>query len=267
MLRNIIGMYFYLLSRCWPKLAAKQATSLLFTTRRPKKLDEIPEANELRVINSNTAVKVWYGSGKTVLLMHGWSGAIEQFSTLLKALLAKGYQVVAPMPKGHFIVDNLMAHPGDFVTALNDVITNLEINVDVAVGHSMGGSAIALMQNDSTIFPKAVLISAPSQLSSVLLGFAKALRLSNSATQLLLKNADEIVGIPHQELDAAKMLQSSTQQTLVVHDKYDREVPFSEALRFRTLHAQCSLVETHKLGHRRILQEPSVVNEVLKFID
>lgn len=266
MLGKVVKLYFYLISRCFPKLAAKQATTILFTTNRPKRLNVIPDADELRVLNSNTAVKVWYGEGKTILLLHGWSGAIEQFSALLEGLLTRGYQVVAPMPKGHFLVDQQIAHPGNFIEALSDVLDQLKVNIDVAIGHSMGGSAIALLQHERLAFEKAVLISAPSHLTGVLLGFTKALGFSKKATELLLANADEVVGIPHQELDAAKALPHSAQNTLIIHDKYDREVPFTEALRFRNLNAQCAIFETQRLGHRRILQEPSVVNEVLKFI-
>lgn len=267
MLRRTIRIYFYIMSRCWPKLAAKQAATLLFTPNLPTKLDTIPQADELSVLNSSTIVKVWYGSGKTILLLHGWSGAIEQFSTLLQALLIRGYRVVAPIPKGHFGVDNHMAHPSDFVQALKDVLNHFAFNIDVAIGHSLGGSAIALLHNEGKVFQKTVLISAPSQLTEGLLNFANALSLSTKATQRLLENADEIVGISHQDLDAAKALQHSTQPTLIIHDIDDPEVPFTHALRFQTLHPQCWLFETQQYGHRRILKAPTVVAQILQFID
>lgn len=82
------------------------------------------------------------GSGKTVLLLHGWGDRLETFNMLQPALSSK-YELIAldlpgfgqsQAPKQPWDLD-------DYAKFLESFISKLEIeNVDAVVGHSNGGA-------------------------------------------------------------------------------------------------------------------------------
>ncbi len=265
-MRSVLKVYFYLLSRIWPTMAAKHAGKLLFTPRLPIRQVVIPEPDEVLHVGEGTRVNVWRGQGPTIMLLHGWSGAVSQFSDLLIRLLQLGYRVIAPVPKGHHCQGGGLSHPGEFIRSVDAVITGQAVEVHAAIGHSLGGAALALHNISTTRFSKAVLIGAPANLTGVLHRFATMLSLNHRGLNALYKVADSRVGTPHRTLDAAGNLYRTAKQVLVIHDTQDKEVPFSEAEQFVKTYPFARLYKTAGLGHRRILNSPEVINEIIDFI-
>jgi pimeloyl-ACP methyl ester carboxylesterase len=56
------------------------------------------------------------------------------------------------------------------------------------------------------------------------------------------------------------------QPTLVVHDRDDRVNRFADGVAYRDAIAGAQLIATEGLGHRRILREPSVLQQVTEFV-
>ena len=52
----------------------------------------------------------------------------------------------------------------------------------------------------------------------------------------------------------------------MVHDTQDKEVPFGDAEQFVTTYPYARLYKTEGLGHRRILNSPAVIDEIIDFI-
>lgn len=265
-MRTLVKLYFYLLSRIWPALAAKHAGRLLFTPQLPASLPDMPSPDEVVCVSDDTCVMIWRGQGKTVLLMHGWSGAVEQFTHLLPRLLHLGCRVVAPVPKGHRYQGEGRSHPGYFIKAVNEVLTCQSLRVHAAIGHSMGGSALALHGVSHLQIARVVLIGAPAGLTGVLNRFGHFLGFNQRAQNALYALADSTVGVSHEAMDAATHLMKTAQRALVIHDKDDREVPFKDAEQYVMKHPDARLYSTEGFGHRRILQNDAVINEIIDFI-
>lgn len=265
-MRAVIKIYFFLLSRVWPKMAAMQAGKLLFTPQLPVNNAAIPDPDEVLHVSEETCVKVWRGTGPTIMLLHGWSGAVSQFSDLLTRLLQHGYRVVAPVPKGHHYQGECLSHPGEFIRAVEHVLSSQAVKVHAAIGHSLGGAALALHNIRDSRFNKLVLVGAPANLTGVLNRFASMLGLNQRGLDALYDVADSRVGTSHRVLDAAGNLSRIARQTLVVHDTQDKEVPFRDAEQFVTTYPYARLFKTEGLGHRRILNSPAVIDEIIDFI-
>jgi pimeloyl-ACP methyl ester carboxylesterase len=60
---------------------------------------------------------------------------------------------------------------------------------------------------------------------------------------------------------------SITSPLLVVHDRGDAEVPWSDGARNAASASDSRLHTTLGLGHRGILRDPGVVAEVVRFVD
>jgi pimeloyl-ACP methyl ester carboxylesterase len=54
--------------------------------------------------------------------------------------------------------------------------------------------------------------------------------------------------------------------TLIVHDRHDREVRWEDGAAIAGAWPQSQLVTTEGLGHRRILQDASVIARIASFI-
>jgi pimeloyl-ACP methyl ester carboxylesterase len=53
---------------------------------------------------------------------------------------------------------------------------------------------------------------------------------------------------------------------LVIHDRADREVPFVHGERLAALWPEAELHAPTGLGHRRILRDPAVIADAVRFI-
>jgi pimeloyl-ACP methyl ester carboxylesterase len=104
-----------------------------------------------------------------------------------------------------------------------------------------------------------------------MLGFAARLRGwlgfgERTARQLLIR-ADRRVGVRMAEFEAATMLTDVTvPSTLVIHDRQDRTVPFSDGVAIAAVWPGARLVLTAGLGHHRLLGDPTVVAEAVRFV-
>ena len=52
---------------------------------------------------------------------------------------------------------------------------------------------------------------------------------------------------------------------LLVHDRDDLEIPFEHALKIQQTLRNAELIATSGLGHRRILKDPAVIDQISRF--
>jgi magnesium chelatase accessory protein len=98
------------------------------------------------------------GQGPTLLLVHG-TGASTHSWAELAPLLARHFTVVAPDLPGHGFTDPLpprrLSLPG-MAQALAQLVQELKLPPQVAVGHSAGAAILLRMTLDALIAPRAV---------------------------------------------------------------------------------------------------------------
>ena len=79
-----------------PNLTAAVAERLFYKTRRNGPRPGEREFLEGAMPTTISGMKAWsWGSGPTVLLVHGWNGRGTQLGAFIEPLVARGYQVVA----------------------------------------------------------------------------------------------------------------------------------------------------------------------------
>jgi pimeloyl-ACP methyl ester carboxylesterase len=77
---------------------------------------------------------------------------------------------------------------------------------------------------------------------------------------------EERFGVRWSQLDVAKLAPRLRAPALVIHDREDRTVPWTEATRFARLWPQARPLLTQGLGHRRILDDEQVTRAAADFI-
>ena len=199
----------------------------------------------------------------SVFLLHGWSGRPTQLGGIVAALNQAGFDCTLPTAPGHRTADKKSSSLKDFT----DFARWMNVHhgpYDAAIGHSLGGAALLLSRSPQSAWPKTIAISSFAKTERVFQEFVRQSGLPERYVQRLLKRVEEELGAspsgysPH--------LAPFPGPTLLIHDKYDLEVPFSDA----EILAKClpfnQLIPTEGLGHRKILGRPETWEAVVGYI-
>lgn len=269
-----VRAFFGALGAIAPKSAGRLAVRMFLkprrhhTPRRETKWLRQSERREFRV-EDHTIATHWWGKGPVVLLVHGWEGRGSQLGAFVMPLVEAGFQAVA--------VD-LPAHGGSSGEttdgfACGRVVAALckEIGgVYGAVTHSFGGTAVLLAMSGGLEVERAVLISPGIKGDTFFTGFAKIVGLPERATDELRRIILERFGRENWSIFTAQkqgeVLGEKAGATLVVHDIGDHEVAYTDSVELTHWTRGARLLSTRGVGHRRILRDKLVVQNVISFM-
>ena len=98
-------------------------------------------------IEANQPVEIYYedrGSGKPVVLIHGWPLSGRSWEAQVPALIAAGYRVVTYDRRGFGWSSQPSGYDYDtFASYLHGLMTQLDLKDATLVGFSMGGGEVA----------------------------------------------------------------------------------------------------------------------------
>jgi pimeloyl-ACP methyl ester carboxylesterase len=142
----------------------------------------------VRVGDITLAIAETGAGGRPLLMVHGFTGAKEDFADWWDQLAQRGWHVVAPDLRGHGASDH-PPHPGDysldiFEADLIALVDDLGWDRFVLLGHSMGG-----------IVGQAIAIHNPERLDGLVLMDTVAGPVSSGGVSLLLRAAGRLFGL------------------------------------------------------------------------
>ena len=267
---KVIRTLNVVLEKTSPKLAKKLAIKLFFSPRATKqKLPDIPNLQQywcdyVKTDGSASKCRVYTaGTGPTVLLVHGWEGSAWSMSAIAKQLLDKNLKVV---------LFDLPAHglsPGKKTNILevSNIIQTLTAKEDdllAIISHSFGavcsGHAIK-----SGIAPKHFIsIGAPTSMEFIVESFCSTIGVSPNSKKELINYIDEILKVPYKTESLTHVAKQFKLDGLIIHDRNDRLVPYTQAKELLASWAGSKLFTTEKLGHNRTLISKDVINTIME---
>lgn len=251
-----------------PYIAARQARELFLTPKKfPIKHWELEmEEKGIRTdaVNGLSTIS-WGKSDRKVLLVHGWESRATQLSGFVEYLVSAGFQVFAMDGPAHGHSNGTKANPYEFSKAV-EYIYEKQGPFEGIIGHSMGAAAVAASMSESVNPNKLVLISSPSSILSVLKRFSKFIGLTSESSKIFIKLIEREVGVPASKLDTANNMVGQQVRGLIIHDEYDVEVPYKDALLINSDWKNSSLITTSGLGHRAIVRNPIIWKKVADFM-
>ena len=259
------------LSAVSPRLAGAVAARLFFKApvRRPRSpVERAVLAGGMRFMvgGGGEQLAAWrWGEGPVVLLAHGWGGCAGQMTPLVEPLVGAGFSVVAHDAPGHGESPGRRASIPSFAGAIERVATSMG-HLHGVVAHSMGGAAFSLAAARGLGARRAVYVGPPSDAAVWLNGFSRWLGLGAEATAALAVGAEALAGERIDRLNSSWLGPRLGASLLVIHDREDREVPLADGERVAREAASGRLVVTEGLGHRRILRDPGVAKEAVRFL-
>lgn len=259
------------LSAVSPRLAAAAVLPLFFKapSRRPRRAEEtavLAQGARFAVGKGRDRLVAWrWGEGPLMLLVHGWGGCAGQMTPLVGAVVGAGFTAVAFDAPGHGQSPGWSASMPIFARAIERMAAELG-SIHGVVAHSMGGPAFALAAARGQRVQRAVFIGPPADVATWVETFVDALGLSAPAVAALEARARRLTGERLERLNSTALGPHLTAPLLVIHDRDDREVPLADGERVAREAVSGQLVVTAGLGHRRILRDPAVAAEAVRFL-
>lgn len=214
----------------------------------------------IKVAGEAIATYTWGAVGEqpTVLLSHGWSSFGLRFLPWVQMLRAEGYAVLAFDQPGHGrngpakitlpgFADTVLAvgrHYGPFAAA---------------IGHSLGGAAIAVALRDGLRAERAVLIAPAADAAAASRRFARAIALPEDLRAAMQKRLERHTGREMEALAIHRVAPHLAQPALIVHDLADADVPWEEGERYARFWPDARLMSVQGLGHHKIVNDECVL--------
>ena len=273
---KLIKIFFAISSRIIPFVAIRAAEKLFTTPFHSKRRDvehEILESAERFFIPMEkhgqlTGYRWERKTDPVILFVHGWTATTTCFVNFIDPLLAKGYQVISYDSIAHGESSGLCVSLTEWADTVIAILKQIG-KVHCIVGHSLGAGAIVIASSLELKTDKIILISPVSDITKVTEQFAKTLSIPERIMEKMHQYAwKKYFSSASKYGDNWNDVFESDFKvpTLIIHDINDKEIDISNA---RTLAKQwdwAKLIETKRLGHRRILLNPDVITASLKFV-
>jgi pimeloyl-ACP methyl ester carboxylesterase len=259
------------LSALAPPLAAALAERLFLTPprhRRPAAETALLASARARPMYvGGRRIEIWrWGSGPTVLLVHGWGGRGAQLGALVPPLVERGFSVVAFDAPGHGAADGGLVTIPEMTAALREVAA-WRGRLAGLVAHSVGATVATRALYEGLEAGAAVFLAPASELVGPAASFAQRLGFSRRVGELMRERIERRIGKPWSAFDVAALAPALTLPLLVIHDREDGEVPWQHGrIIAHDWAGPAELVTTGGLGHRRILHDPEVVAAAVAFL-
>jgi pimeloyl-ACP methyl ester carboxylesterase len=259
-----------LLCKASPGAAARIAHKLISTPPRhaprawEQQLMQTAERFEVVVGDRRIPAAAW-GQGPAVLLVHSWGGRGTQMGRLTAALVAAGYRAVSfdlPAHGESGMGETDMVECAAAVAAVADAATAKFGPLHGVVAHSFGVMATLLaVREHGLITARLVSIGAFEHCRWFMEAAREHLNLTEAVAQRIRDRFEARHGhrVTWDRLSVVELLRQARCATLVIHDRFDREVPYSHSHALRSVGRHIEALPTVGLGHRRTLSDAGVI--------
>lgn len=270
LLPKIIGAKLNIKSILSPAAAAQEAFNIFCTPRKGRPTEEQKEylkAHTLERFSSGSCEVQsyrWPGSGKKILLIHGWESNTHRWFRLIEDLEKKDYDIYAIDAPAHGYSTGKLLNVPRYAQAIEDTVQKYK--PDHIIGHSIGGLATVFHQfkYKPDGLTSAVILGSASELAEIMSDYKKILGLNNRTMSALEKLVKALFGFNFTAFSGATFAKALTLPALIIHDKFDKITPVSASRNIHKNWKGSIYIETEGLGHS--LYQEDVRKEILAFL-
>lgn len=206
-----------------------------------------------------------HGNGPRVLLCHGWGGSSSSFHCFIDPLVNSGFQAVTVDFPAHGLSSGKESSMFDFIKTI-ELINDKLGSINAIIGHSVSGLATINFLADSSNVEKAILISSPASIKTVVGTYKRLLNLSDKVTHRIEDNLEKKFNITIHEKSINALNTKLNTPVLIFHDKFDYTIPYSDGICIAQKWPNAKFISTIGLGHHRILKDETVIVESINFL-
>ena len=273
---KLIRFYFWLVSALFPKLAVYSAHRLFHYPINSKRKNRnalplpTPERFDIPLYENMRLQGYRWGdkSHPKVLLVHGWSTTSRSMTHFTHVLLQQGYQVVSYDALRHGDSHGAFSDLASWADSVRAALAEVG-EVECIIAHSFGGAAVTVASKLGLSTKKLALIAPIHDISAVADNFAKHLGIPLGIVKQMRAYTwnHNKANFEKYGKDWDDIVTSNFHvPTLIYHDKEDREIPIMHSKHLCKKWTWAELRPTEGLGHRKILDDETVVEGVIQFI-
>ncbi|MEM6282730.1 MAG: alpha/beta hydrolase [Chloroflexota bacterium] len=208
-----------------------------------------------------------WGTGPTVLLVHGWESNASRFRKNVQPLVDAGFRVVAVDGPAHGDSDGRQTNYLDYGHAIHTMVEHVG-GAHAVIAHSIGAaSTISMLERFPDVaVSNVVLIGSPDCMDDIVYSFSRIVGLPESGLTSMKRQLVYRTGIPLERFNMHEVVKPFTQRALVIHDEDDNITPVSGGRAIAANWPNATYVETQGLGHRRIVSDQKVLQEMIAFL-
>ncbi|WP_299220005.1 alpha/beta hydrolase [uncultured Aquimarina sp.] len=257
----LIGKQLLLLFFFNQKKALHKAYILFSTPLKGKVLPDqeyfLEEAeDEVISVNGNYLQTYrWPNMGETILMVHGWDSNSHRWKTLIEKLHQQNYNIIAFDAPAHGNSSGKTLSVPLYAECLQKIVELYRPNY--VIGHSVGGMTTIFHQ---FMFPnleieKLVVLAPPTELSVIMEGYQKTLKLSDKFMGALSQYFKDQFGFHFEEFSIAEFVKNLKHPGLLIHDKHDDIAPHSGAEKIHKNWSNAKFITTEDFGHSLFFDE------------
>ena len=265
-----VRLVFRALERAAPGVAGFWADRLLFSPPRkrpsPAVRSALEAARPFAVAFGRGRLPAWrWGEGPTVLLVHGWGSRGGHIASLAPALVRAGLSAVAFDAPAHGTAPGRRTSIVEMAAALRAVAAACE-PVHGIVAHSVGAPVVTLALRAGLVVSRAVFLAPTAGPDGFTRLFAARLGLGPAGLRAMKVLAERRIGVRWEALRVPDLARELRVPLLVVHDRDDGEIAWSEGAAIAVAWPGAELVTTSGLGHVKLLLDPQVAWRTAAFL-
>lgn len=207
----------------------------------------------------------WEGKGPKIMLMHGWSGRATNFYKIIEALMRLDYDIYAFDAPAHGKSRGLTTNLPEFILTLDSLLSRWG-PFEAILGHSGGGFSSSYVCADRPEIKKLILISPFDQSIDLFEKYYELIGLREKSRKLMLDYFFRKTNKNISAFSSSISAQSINAKCMIIHDENDREVELYNAINIEKNLKKGKLIVTQGLGHRRILRDDSVIDQIVSFL-
>ncbi len=254
-----------------PTLASELALRAFLTPARPRRPEReqavLASATPIAMSAGGLPIAAWSwgeADAPAVLLVHGWAGRGAQLGALVPALVARGRRVVTWDAPAHGDSPGRTTTLASMAEVLRAVATRVG-PVEAVIAHSFGAAATTIALARGLTAQRVVYVAPLYTIGGTVDRFARTLGLSSGARRDFDQALAHANLAARADVEGAHLAPAMTTPLYVVHDRDDREVPYEEGVATVRAWPGARLLTTGGLGHRRVLDDPEVIDAAVGF--
>lgn len=207
---------------------------------------------------------VWPGNDTKVLLVHGWESNASRWKLLISYLKKSGCTIIALDAPGHGLSGGKEFTIPRYAEYINILVNKHK--PQFVVGHSLGGAATLYFQATypNPFVEKLVVLGAPSEFSTILNNYRRMMGFGKRVFTRMREHCISRYGMCPEDFSGATFASKIDIPALIVHDKQDETVDYSEALRIVNAYPNAKFISTKGMGHR--LHDDGLYNRIYAYL-
>lgn len=272
---KVIKYYLNFLTIFNSKYAGRIAVKLFQKIRirkvKPKEEEFYEKAKKFTIKNSNSVCyELGNPKGKLVFLVHGWDSNAGSLSRFAFELATKNYRVISLDLPSHAYSKGTHTNLFECKDAVIKLINHINPKEPFDIfGHSFGAavSVYSLSELNYSV-NNIVLLSANNKMKQIFRDFQKMIGFNDKVYDQVAYWVKSIVHIDLENLILTDFIKKvAYKNLLVIHDKFDKILPFISALEIKEAFPETTLLSYEKIGHYRMLWNDDVVKKSIQFIE